>query len=311
MGNTPKVLMILTSHRLDCLKLCMGLLFHGGSVRRFDHVVLLLNGVVGRHLGWINRLMAAHPDIPWETIAGPRGRGERISSLQNECVRRHPAALYFKIDEDTFVSADWDERMLEAYEYHRHDPSLSLITPVIPNNGLGCHCLLQRFPDLRAEYERRFQAPISPACDGPVWINPRIAEWIMRRFLNLADANAGLRAQRTSGQGPEHFSFRFSINCILYDYRHWQEIGGVPKEDEVGWGDWIPKHNKYAALVTDALVHHYSFFVQQDWLDRTNLLEDLWEANLGTRINPLVRLVNRLVRTSRQIPRICRQRLTR
>ena len=40
-----KILMVLTSHRLDCFKLCMDMLLHGGSIRRFDKVVLLLNGV--------------------------------------------------------------------------------------------------------------------------------------------------------------------------------------------------------------------------------------------------------------------------
>ena len=109
-----KILMILTSHRLDCFKLCMDMLIQGGSIRRFDRVVLLLNGVKGRHLRYLRRLMAAHPDIPWDTISGPRGRGWLISNLQNECVRRYPDSLYFKIDEDTFVSADWDEVLAEA-----------------------------------------------------------------------------------------------------------------------------------------------------------------------------------------------------
>lgn len=123
-----KILMILTSHRLDCFKLCMDMLIHGGSVWRFDRVVLLLNGVKGRHLRYVRRLMAAHPDIPWDTIAGPRGRGWFISNLQNDCVRRYPDSLYFKIDEDTFVSADWDQILAEAYDAHRERLDLSLIT---------------------------------------------------------------------------------------------------------------------------------------------------------------------------------------
>ena len=171
-----KILMILTSHRLDCFTLCMDMLIHGGSVRRFDRVVLLLNGVKGRHLRYVHRLMAAHPDIPWDIIAGPRGRGRFISNLQNDCIRRYPDSLYFKIDEDTFVSADWPPKLLAAYEAHRQDPGLSLIAPVIPNNGLGCHTLLTAFPELAEEYRQRFNAPLTPAVDGPVWINGRIAE---------------------------------------------------------------------------------------------------------------------------------------
>jgi len=48
-----KILMILTSHRLDCFKLCMDMLLTGGSIWHFDHVVLLLNGVKGHHLRYI------------------------------------------------------------------------------------------------------------------------------------------------------------------------------------------------------------------------------------------------------------------
>jgi len=110
-----KILMILTSHRLDCFRLCMDFLLAGQSIRDFDRVVLLLNGVKGRHLRYVAELMKRHPEVPWDTIAGPRGRGLYISSLQNQCVERYPDALYFKIDEDTFVSSDWVKCMEYAY----------------------------------------------------------------------------------------------------------------------------------------------------------------------------------------------------
>ena len=48
-----KILMILTSHRLDCFRLCMDMLIHGGSIHRFDRVVLLLNVLKGRHLRYV------------------------------------------------------------------------------------------------------------------------------------------------------------------------------------------------------------------------------------------------------------------
>ncbi|MBU1695333.1 MAG: hypothetical protein KKC51_15425 [Verrucomicrobia bacterium] len=307
-----KILMVLTSHRLDCFKLCMDLLVRGGSIRFFDRVVLLLNGVAGRHLRYVQALKTDHPDVPWDTIAGPRGRGLLVSNLQNECVRRYPDSLYFKIDEDTFVSADWPQKLLAAYEAHRQDPARSLITPVIPNNGLGCHYLLTAFPELAAEYKQRFNAPLTPAVDGPVWINGRIAEWITRKFLNLDEANGRLCAR--PAPTFQKFARRFSINCVCYDYRHWQEIGGVPEHDEIGWGDWIVEHGKFAVLVTDALVHHYSFFVQQDWLDRTPLLEDLRRANLPATLSAKSLAgyhLPRWVRIGRQLPHVLKRRLGR
>ena len=305
-----KILMVLTSHRLDCFKLCMDMLLQGGSIRRFDRVVLLLNGVEGRHLRHVQRLMAAHPDVPWDMISGPRGRGRLISGLQNECVRKYPGALYFKIDEDTFVSADWDVLLEEAYLAHRGQPDLALVTATIPNNGLGCWQLLNAFPEVRAAYLQLPHAVHSPAADGPVWFYPHLAEWMIRRFLDLREANRAAREATPEKWSP--FRERFSINCICYDHRHWEEIGGVPEHDEVGWGQWITGNRKLVVLATHAIVHHYTFFNQQDWLDRSSLLEDLRAANLPAtpweRSAP-GRALPRAARCLRQLPAILRRRL--
>lgn len=308
-----KILMILTSHRLDCFKLCMDMLIHGGSIRRFDRVVLLLNGVKGRHLRYVRRLMAAHPDLPWDTISGPRGRGWFISNLQNDCVRRYPDSLYFKIDEDTFVSSDWDRILAEAHEAHRDRPDLSLVTATIPNNGLGCWQLLNLFPDIREAFLKLpHSSPHAPAAAGPVWYYPHLAEWMIRQFLNLEDANRRVRTAAAEKWIPFHA--RFSINCICYDYRHWQEIGGVQEQDEVGWGNWIAENRKLVVLAAHAVVHHYTFFNQQDWLDRSSLLEDIRAANLPATAwerSAIGRGLPRAVRILRQTPSILRRRFAR
>lgn len=307
-----KILMILTSHRLDCFKLCMDMLIQGGSIRRFDRVVLLLNGVKGRHLRYVRRIMAAHPDMPWDLVSGPRGRGWFISNLQNECIRRYPESLYFKIDEDTFVSSDWDRMLSEAYEAHRDRTDLSLVTAAIPNNGLGCWQLLNTFPDMREAYLKLPRAAHTPAADGPVWFYPHLAEWMIRRFLDLDDANRRVREKAVGKWIPFHA--RFSINCICYDYRHWQEIGGVQEQDEVGWGKWIAENQKLVVLAAHAVVHHYTFFNQQDWLDRSSLLEDIRAANLPATAwerSALGRALPRGARICRQIPSILRRRFGR
>lgn len=297
---TSKVLMILTSHRLDCFSLAMDLLAHGGSLARFDVVAVLCSGVEGRHRRYVEDLPRRFPGNQWDILNGPRGRGKPISDLQNECVRRHPNALYFKLDEDTFVSRDWDLKLVEAYERFRDDPRLSLITPVVTNNQRGAYHLLNTFPELGAEFSRRFNKPIVPERMGPIWLFPQCAEFVIRSFLRLGEANERVRA--SGGEDYVTFSYPFSINCLCYDYRHWQEIGGVPEQDETGWGEWIPKNGKMIVLATRAVVHHYSFFVQQNWLDRTSLLEDIASANLppGEARRPLV--PPRWLRILRQIP---------
>ncbi len=302
--------MILTSHRLDCLRLCMDCLLAAGGLDTFDRVVFLLNGVRGRHRAYIERIIHEHPEIHWDTIAGPRGRGRLISGLQNACVRRYPEAVYVKIDEDTFVCRGWIERLLQAYSAFSDDSELALITPLIPNSGLGLYHLLQLLPDLAADYNRRFDFPLTDAFDAPVWKYPGVAEWAVRRTIDMQQTNRRLRSVVT--EPYRKFARRFSINCILYDYRHWKEIGGVPEQDEVGWGEWVPAHGKHNLIIRDTIVQHYSFFVQQDWLDRTTLLEDLRRSNLPHTM-PRVGFLNyhlpRYIRIARQVPRILRRRL--
>ncbi len=304
----PRVLMILTSHRLDCLRLCVDLLVRGGSAARFETVCLLCSGVTGAHRRYVEELPRRHPGVRWEILHGARGRGKPISDLQNECVRRHPDRLYFKLDEDTLVSGDWDVEMAAAHAAHDGDPARSLVTAVVTNNQRGAYHLLTTFPELGSEFTRRFAAPVVPDRLGPVWHRPDCAAFMIRSFLDLADGNARLRAR--GGPSALTFSYPFSINCIAYDYAHWQEIGGVPERDEDGWGEWIPKHGKHIILATRALVHHYAFFVQQEWLDRTSLLEEIRRANLGP-IDPLAAGAARCGRIARQIPAILRRRLAR
>ncbi len=349
-----KVLMILTSHRLDCFSTAIDFLVEGGSLYRFDVVVILCSGVKGRHLRFVESLPRRHPTVMWEFIHGPRGRGKPISDLQNECVRHHPDSLYFKLDEDTFVSRDWDLKMIGAYEAFKHDDRLSLISAVVTNNQRGAYFLMNLFPELGAEFTRRFNQPIINDRMGPVWLYPKCAEFMIRSFLNLDQANEELRErlktveqrEETGDHRPQTidlkkdhnekpkstvyglqssvlpsqstvyglrspyptFSYPFSINCIAYDYRHWLEIGGVPEFDENGWGEWIPKHEKFIVLVQDALVHHYSFFVQQDWLDRTTLLEDIHNVNLRDNASGFICSARRFKRIIQQLPRVILRR---
>ena len=309
MTERRKILMVLTSSRLDCFQLCMDMLLKGGSAQRFDQVALLLNGVVGAHRRYVDRMLSEHPEVAWELIEGPRGRGWFISNLQNECVKRHPGALYFKIDEDVFVSRDWDLRLEETYRAHKAEGNLSLVSATVPNNGLGAWSLLKRFEADREAFLRQEKAVFEAIASGCVWFYPHLGEWMTRRYLDLDAAER--RARESGTERWERWGDRFSINCICYDWEHWQELGGVREHDEVDWGAWIRENRKLVVFDTHAICHHYCFFNQQDWLDRTSLLEDVRESNLGERVGRLTRGWRRMCRMGRQIPSVLRRRLER
>ena len=60
---------------------------------------------------------------------------------------------------------------------------------------------------------------------------------MIRAFLDLDAANDKVSNDANGSVDLYHrFDHRFSINCLVYDYRHWQEIGGIPDDEETGLG---------------------------------------------------------------------------
>ncbi len=309
-----KILMILTNARRDCAQLTLDMLARSDSLPVFDRVVFLLNGPSPAHIRFVDRFISAHPDVKFDKILGPGTRPDGISQIQNECIRKYPGALYMKVDEDVFVPRGWAQRMVEAYEENKHRDNLALITPLLPNNSLGLHSLCTMFyPELLGQYQARFGGDPSPERAGPTWINPSIAEWATRAFLNLDVSNARHADLLAKANSPRYvpFSRPFSIGCIAYDYRHIERMGGVPRTDEPGWCDWVQENGQTHILDCSQIVLHYSFFVQQEWLDRTSLLEDLRAANLPGRQGYLQRTGARARRIAKQIPSAIRRRMAK
>jgi len=278
-----KILMILTHDRLDCLRLNLEMLHAAGAFLLFDKVVLLLNGVSAHHRRVAEQFMASHLATSWDALEGPGTRPAGLVGLQNRCVERYPDSLYMKLDEDVFVPAGWAERMISAYEAFSPRDNLGLITPLIPNNGFGLHVLLTKFyPALLDDHRKLFGRDPSPERQGFTWQSPAVAEWATRRFMSLNDANENHRALLRELKAPRFIEFAdpFSVGCICYDYRHWKKMGGVPPRDEPEWCDWIQSNHHINILDCSQIILHYSFFVQQDWLDRTHLLEDIRMTNL-------------------------------
>ena len=314
MNFQRKILMILTHDRLDCLQLCLDMLERAGAYAAFDRVVLLLNGVPPRLRHYVEAYMSARPQVGWDTVEGDGTRPAGICAVQNECIRRYPDSVYVKVDEDIFVPRGWAERMLETYaEYSRHS-DLALITPLIPNNAYGLHRLLNVFyPERLDEFQRLFGAPPSDEPKGPTWQSPDIAEWASRLFLDVEAANEEQRRRLNAGGQPRWHEFckYFSIGCICYDYAHVQRMGGaLPPRDEPDWCAWFEANRQTCVVDQSLVVLHYSFFVQQEWLDRSGLLEDIRRTILpGT--SPVWAPALRWARLAKQVPAIVKRRMGR
>jgi len=314
MSTKPKILMILTHDRQDCLEVCLEMLERAEAFARFDRVVLLLNGVPPRLRSYIEAYMAARPEVNWDTVEGDGTRPEGICFVQNECIRRYPDSVYVKVDEDVFVPRGWAERMLDTYEQFADRKDLALITPLIPNNAYGLHRLVNTFyPEQLGPFEKRFGAPPSASPKGPTWQSPYIAEWATRLFIDIDAANEEQRRRLAELEMPRWHEFceYFSIGCICYDYDHVQRMGGsLPPRDEPDWCAWFEENHQTCILDQSLIVLHYSFFVQQEWLDRTSTLEDIRKVNLPGTSSCLAPLMPRW-RLMKQLPGILKRRLGR
>ena len=310
-----KILMILTHNRLDCLKLCLDMLEHSGSMAFFDTIVFLLNGVPKHHLRYVLNYIQRRPNIHWDTLFGSGTRPDGISSLQNACIQKYPNSIYMKIDEDIFVPTGWAERMYAVYQYHQNLDNLALITPLIPNNSYGLHFLLTHlYPELLTQHRECFHCDPTSDINSHTWHNPKAGEWATRQFIHLDKANERHKQKLRSSEYSSYHSFndRFSIGCICYDYNHWLKMAGIPREDEPAWCQWISDNNQINILDPHQIVLHYSFFVQQDWLDRTHLLEDIRKNNLPETLKGYSVITNewlRYMRIIKQVPNIMRRNL--
>ncbi len=304
--------MILTHDRLDCLRLCLEMLEKARAFAQFDKVVLLLNGVPPRLRRFVERFMKARPAVGWDIVEGDGTRPHGLCAAQNECIRRYPDSIYVKVDEDIFVPDGWAERILETYERYKDRPDLALITTLIPNNAFGLYRILNEFyPEKLPEFQQRFGAPPSIEAKGPTWQRPDIAEWATRLFLDADAANEEHRKRLAASGKPRWHEFcrYFSIGCICYDYAHIQRMGGaIPPRDEPDWCAWFEANRQVCVVDQSMIVLHYAFFVQQDWLDRSSLLEDIRAVNLpGTQ--PWYAALTRAWRISQQLPRIVKRRM--
>ncbi len=319
-GAVNKILMVLTKDRKDCVDISLHLHERGGSFTVFDRVVFLLNDVTPGHMRFIDAWIDRHPNVACDKIIGDGTRPKGISDMQNRCIEKYPGCFYAKTDEDVFVPPGWARMMWEAYEANRDRDDLALITPLLPNNAYGLHILCHQFyPELLEEHRRLFQCEPQPQRDSLTWHSPYVAEWATRKFLNLVAANEQQRgrlgtmddvgAARPSPIAYHLFSIPFSIGCIGYDYRHWQKMGGIPWNDEPGWCQWVVDNRQRHVLDCRQIALHYTFFVQQEWLDRSSLIEDIRAANLPDTVTLADRLhLHRLRRISRQIPAIVKRR---
>lgn len=188
-----------------------------------------------------------------------------INAFYKQCT--DDDAIYFKLDDDIV----WleDNLIKNMIKFRIDNPDYFLVSPLVINNSLSTY-LLQIYGKLRLNYYHNSN-PFSDV----LWQSGKFAADLHNWFIDNY-----LRPQKTShlhlGNGKNPVSMtRFSINSILWFGKDLKKIDGIiPDNDEEFMSCIYPTiQGKSNCWNTNALVAHFAFFTQRDYLDKEGILE--------------------------------------
>lgn len=248
-------LVILTSHRAECLWLCMKCLERHTNLAIFSKIIILANDVSEQHKNLINAFKAKHKQT---TAIHYRPRGlTHATAMQNEIYSQRPHSVYVKIDEDVFVSESWLENLLKAYQEHTDD-NVILFSPLIFNNELGRQLIKSALKKL---YPEEFDHSLA---GGSIDANSKYGVWIWRKTLF-----DGLEKNIKNENVLKNHLFKsyLNINCILFDNRLLSRVLPFSVNDERSINNFLNSSEFFGLMVPSSVVHHYSFGPQQKDID--------------------------------------------
>ena len=266
------VLMILTSHRLDCFLLCAKCLEMYTDLSRFKKIYVLANEVDDEHAMLIKAFQQRHSNVIDIHIT-PRGLVPAVVSMQNFIMARHREDVIIRLDEDIFVTPNWLDHLMATYKIHRHHDQATVVTGLSPISRTGRQCMERLF---RTHYpNERHKLP-----DLPVERNP-----IYHRFVWEKILHDDLTGKYFQMERPRHFYLgHITERCLLWDSRLMnvllpmspKSVQGVTRLDEFLINAALRRNGFKAVVNTSALVHHFSNASAEEYLRSHVSLDDVW-----------------------------------
>ena len=276
-GDIQPVLVLLTSHRLDCFLVCIRCLERYTNLDLFKRIYVVANALEPDHLAMARGFVGRHANAAL-VERGPRGLVPAVLAAQNEILAAHYDDVIIKIDEDLFVTPHWLEHLVDGYLDHAGRPDVPLVMPLVPISPPGRH-VLNRFLRLSYPSERNmFSGP-------PIEENWVYHRWMWEKLLheNLADVYLH--------DVPPKYSYvgYLTINCVIFDQRIMQlvlpfpttRVAGQTTSDEKVFNLALHAGKMKVAVLGRSLAHHYSFSKCEDYLRSHMPLERVWRFMQG------------------------------
>ena len=271
-SDVKPVLVLLTSHRLDCFLVCMRCLERFTDFTRLGRVYVVANALSPDHLALARRFAARHGNVML-LERGPRGLLPAVRMAQNEIFARHIDDVIIKMDEDVFVTPHWLDHLIEGYLEHLGRTDAPLLMPLVPISSTGRQ-VLHHFLRVAYPSERHmFSGP--PVAEN--WVYHR---WMWEKLMyeNLAEVYLH--------DNPPKYEYVPHVNtqCLMLDRRVLERVLPLPEAPEVGPGvtdekainTWLRQGGLRAAVLGRSLAHHYSHAGCEDYLRSHVPLDRVW-----------------------------------
>jgi hypothetical protein len=275
-GDVKPILMLLTSHRLDCFLVCVRCLERFTDLGRFAHVYVLAEVTGPEHLALARHFAARHGNVT--VLHLPPGEARDTGTAQHELYLRHIDDVIIKLDEDIFVTPHWLEHLLDGYLEHLGRADAPLVTPLVPVSPAGRH-MLGHF--LRVAYPSERHMFAGPSVEEN-WVYHR---WIWEKLLyeNLADVY--LR------DDPRKYGYvgQASANCMILDRRVLERVLPLPlppratggNADDLAINALLRSGDMKVAVLGRSLAHHYSYAGCEEYLRSHVPLDRVWRFLKG------------------------------
>ena len=267
------VLMLLTSHRIDCILLCLRSLDRFTNLGRFKKIYIIANAVSPDHAAILHKFMHTHENV--EVIhCSPRGLMPAVNAVQNEVLSRHIDDVIVKMDEDVFVTPLWLDHLLDAYRVHRASGNTPIVSALCPVSPSGRFALNRYLKANHAVEKTMFEG-------GVVEEN-----WVYHRWMwEKVVAENFVEFWLQSAPPPYFYPGFATANCLAYDRRLIEAMLPLPtgKEqnsaccDEMTVTSVMNARHWKNAVVSRAIAHHYSFSKCEEYLRSHVPLDMVWQ----------------------------------
>jgi hypothetical protein len=262
-AGRKRYLMVLYSHLLNLRN-------------EFDEWILWVNTENADDIQYMEKLESENDFIKLQmTKIGVRGN-ETICQFYKDCIDEN--SVYLKLDDDiVYIEPN---SLKKIFDFRIENPQYFLVYGNIVNNGICSH--LHQKKELLSNDEFNFGYD---CMDETGWNNPKAAEYIHRRFLQLYKENkhTDFYLFNWTLDGYE----RFSINVVSWLGSEFKKFEGevIGRDDEQWLSCEKPKEIKKPNIIFgDSLFVHYAFFTQRYYIETTDILKKYYDISKKSKI---------------------------